>query len=135
MTRPLAVALALVSVVLALPACGGSSKPAYCAQKTALQNSLKQLTSSSTLSGGVTSITGAVQKVETDAQALVSAVKTEFAPQTTALTSSLSALETSVGQLSSSQTRAAALAALPAQVSAFETAVQNLADAAKNRCG
>ena len=112
--------------VLILAGCG-SSKPAYCSDVSNFENAVKQLKDVSSPAD----LLPAAQKVQSTGQTALAAVKSSFAPETSAVKSSLSALGTSVKQLSSSSTRASAVAALPAEVSAVSSAAQNFADAAK----
>jgi hypothetical protein len=122
-------ALALVATGI-IAGCGGSSKPAYCADVTTFKNSVQQLKHVSSPSDLVSQ----VKTISSTGQTAVSSVKTGFAPQTTAVKSSLSALEASVKQLSSSSTRASAIVAIPAQAQAVVTAADNFANAAKSNC-
>ncbi len=115
----------LVAAVLA--GCG-SSKPAYCSDVTNFQSSAQQLKHVSSPSGLVTQ----VQQVAKTGQTALSAVKSAFAPETSAVKTSLAALQNSAKQLSSSSTRGAALAAIPAQAQAVVTAADNLSNAAKS---
>lgn len=121
-------ALALV-VVGVLSGCG-SSKPAYCSDVTNFKNAVGGLTSVTSPSGLATQ----VKKVASTGQAALSAVKTNFAPETSAVKSALAALENSTAQLASSSTRTAAIAALPGEAQAVVTAADNLANAAKPKC-
>jgi hypothetical protein len=123
------VGAATVAVIAAglLAACG-SSKPAYCSAVTNFESSVKQLKAVGSPSALVTQL----KKVSSTANTAIVAVKSSFAPQTSAVKSSLAALERSVTQLASSSTRASALAAIPADVTAVKTAGQNLASSAKS---
>jgi hypothetical protein len=107
----------------------GSSKPAYCADVTNFTNAVGQLKGASP-----SAIVSDLGNVKSTAQKAFDAVKTSFAPQTSALKTSLAALETSVTQLASSSTRVTALASIPSQVSAVSTAAENFASAAKQKC-
>ena len=123
-----AAALAAVAVV-ALTGCG-SGKPSYCADKTNLQNAVKGLT-------GVTSVSGLqnqVNKVSESAKALASSAKSDFPSETTAITNSVNALETTLRQAASTATRGSAVAKLPGQVAAVDTAINNFASATKSKC-
>lgn len=118
--------VALIAAAL-LSACG-SSKPAYCTAVNNFKNSAKDLKGVGSVSALVTQI----GKVSSTGQSAVTAVKSSFAPQTSAVKTSLAALKTSVTQLGSSSTRSSALAAIPGQVTAVKTAAENLAGAAKS---
>jgi hypothetical protein len=120
----------LCGTSLLLAGCGGSSKPAYCSDVTNFKNAVEQLKQVSSPSALVTQ----VKKVASTGQTTLSAVKTNLAPQTSAVKNSLAALENSVKQLSSSSTRASALAAIPAESKAVVSAGESLASAAKPKC-
>jgi hypothetical protein len=113
-----------------LTGCGGTSKPAYCSDVTNFKNAAEQLTKVSSPSGLVTQ----AGKVASTGLTALSAVKAGFAPETKAVKSSLAALENSVKQLSSSSSRASALAAIPGEAQALGTAAENLVNAAKPKC-
>jgi len=120
--------LTLVSVAL-LVGCGGSSKPAYCSDVTTFTQSVDQLKSDIT---NPSALVKQVKKVVSSGQAAVTAVKSDFAPQTSAVKSSLAALQNSAKQLTSSSTRGAAITAIPGQVQAVSSAATDLANAAKS---
>lgn len=124
-----ATAIAVASALL-LTACG-SSKPAYCSDVADFTNAIGQVKTVTSLSALETQ----VKNVVSTGKKALSAVKTSFAPQASAVRSSLTALENSVKQLGSSSTRKSALAAIPAQASAVKAAAQSFADAAKPKCG
>jgi hypothetical protein len=113
-----------------LTGCGGTSKPAYCSDVTNFKNAAEQLTKVSSPSGLVTQ----AGKVASTGQTALSAVKAGFARETKAVKSSLAALENSVKQLSSSSTRASAIAAIPGEAQTLGTAAENLVNAAKPKC-
>ncbi len=69
--KPAAVAIIAVVVLIALAGCG-SSKPAYCSNRTSLENSVKELTSLS-FSSGISGLKSQLTKIESDATALVGA--------------------------------------------------------------
>lgn len=116
---------------LLLSACGGSSKPAYCTDVANFKSAVGELKNVSSPSA----VVDQAKKVASTGEAALAAVKTSFAPQTSAVKSSLAALENTAKQLTSSSTRASALAALPAEVQAVITAGENLAKAAQPKCG
>jgi predicted PurR-regulated permease PerM len=121
------IAVGTLAVVIAglLAACG-ASKPAYCSDVTNFKNAVKQLKDVSSPSALVTQ----AKNVSSAGQSAVNAVKSSFAPQTSAVKTSLAALATSITQLASSGSRATALAAIPGELTAVKTAGENLASAA-----
>jgi len=133
LTAVLLVGAVLISA-LALAACGGSGsgKPAYCSKIEDLKKSVTDLADIKVVQGGATSVRDAFDKVRSNADAAIAAVKSDFEPQTTALSSSISDLSHSVNQLSSSPLTAAT--AIPGEVSAVATAVTNLVDKTRSHC-
>ena len=91
--------MALAALALVAAGCGSSSKPAYCSDVTDLQNSVNSLKSVQLQSGAVSTLKTDVQKVQTNANAVVSSAKQDFPSQTSALQSSVSSLSTSVQAL------------------------------------
>jgi len=85
--------------VVALAGCG-SSKPAYCTDRTNLNNSVKGLTSL-TASSGISGLKSQVNTIQSHATTLVSSAKSDFPSQTSAITSLVDALKTGVPQLRS----------------------------------
>ena len=126
--RPIARAAALALTLLAgaagLAGCGGSSKPAYCADKTKLENSVKNIS----VSGGLSSLKTQLQTIETQARSLVSSAKGDFPDETSAISSSVDKLQTTVKTIPSSPsvsdlaTAANAAKSVVTSVSAFVTA-------------
>ena len=130
-----AASVSLAVVVLALVAAAGcgKSKPAYCTDRTNLENAVKSLPSAAT-SGGVSGLEAQVTTIQNDTDTLVDSAKSDFPNET-------NALKTSVDQLSN------ALKALPAKPSTAQlganaldassvvTTVKNFSDATKSKCG
>src|ERR1700761_9281812 len=83
---PLVLAAAATAVTLA--GCS-SSKPAYCTDRTNLENSVKGLTSS-----GVSGLKSQLKQIQTDATTLVNSAKSDFPSETTAIPSPVSAPKT-----------------------------------------
>ena len=131
--RTLSATLA-VGAVAALSACGSSDKPAYCSDVSDFKNAVSDLTNVQVTQNGVSELTAAVDKVETSGQTLVSSAKSEFAPQTSALEGSLTALSATSKQLANPQTAKAALAAVPAEVQAVKTSFDALSNSVKTKC-
>jgi hypothetical protein len=90
---PFAAALALA---FGVAGCGGSDQPAYCEDRTALEQSLRDLGDVDLGAGGLNALTAQLRQVERDADALVSSAREEFGPEASALRSSIARLETSV---------------------------------------
>jgi hypothetical protein len=127
------VAVAVLSAVALIAAAGcGSSKPAYCSDRTNLENSVKNLpsvVSSSGISGLQTQLT----TIKTDATSLVNAAKTDFPTQTSAVKSSVDALQSAVKALPSSPS-ASQIAAIAADAASVTSSVKSFVDASKSKC-
>lgn len=92
---PLAAALAL-GLALGVAGCGDSDQPAYCDDRAALEQSLRDLGEVDVGAGGLDALTAQLRQVQRDASALVSSAREEFGPEAAALRSSIARLGTSV---------------------------------------
>ena len=127
---PVTLVAAVVLVVLA--GCGGSSKPAYCSDRTNLENSVKNLPSSVS-SNGITSLPSQLTTIKSDATALVNSAKSDFPTQTSAVKSSVDALQSSVKALPSSPS-ASQIAAIALDASNVVSSVKSFTDNSKSKC-
>ena len=118
--------------VVALAGCS-SSKPAYCTDRTNLENSVKGLTSLNT-SSGVSGLKSQVNTIQSDATALVSSAKSDFPSQTSAITSSVDALQSSVAALSPSPS-ATQIATVTKDSASVVSSVKSFTDATSSQCG
>ena len=114
----LAMAVAAASLVAA--GCGGSSKPDYCSKVSDLQQSVNDLKGVQLQSGALSTIQTDVQKVQSNATAVVSSAKQDFPTQTSALQSSVSTLSATINALPPSPT--------PQQLAAARAADQERRD-------
>ena len=123
----------MVAVVglVALVGCG-SSKPTYCSDRASLENSVKGLTSLN-VSSGISGLKTQLNKVESNATALVSSAKSDFPSQTSAITSSVNALKTSVTGLASSPS-AAQIATVTKDAASVVSSVKRFTDASSSKC-
>jgi hypothetical protein len=127
-------ALALVAVVAAATMAGCSSgPPAYCTNRTNLENSIKGLTDLN-VSSGISGLQAQVKKIESSATTLVNSAKSDFPSQTSAITSSVDALKTSVQQVASGPT-AANIATLATNAASVVRSVKDFTDATDSKCG
>ena len=124
-------AFATTAAVVALAGCG-SSKPAYCTDRTNLNNSIKGLTSL-TASSGISGLKSQVNMIQSDATAVVNSAKSDFPSETSAITSSVNALKSSVGALSSSPT-AAQIATVTKDAASVVSSVKSFSDASSSKC-
>src|SRR5208283_5048368 len=129
---PLTFATVAAATVVTLAGCS-SSKPAYCTDRTNLNNSVKGLTSL-TASSGVSGLKSQVNTIQSDATALVNSAKSDFPDQTSAITSSVDALKSAVAALSSSPS-AAQIATVTSDASSVVSSVKNFTDATSSQCG
>ena len=128
------VSLALVALVAlaAAAGCGSSSKPAYCKDRTNLENAIKNLPSTAS-SSGLSGLQSQLTTIQSDATAAVDAAKTDFPSETSALKSSVDTLSSAVKALPSnpSTTQIAAVALDAANV---VSAVKGFTSATKSKC-
>ncbi len=127
----LAVAVAAGALVAA--GCGSSSKPAYCSNVSDLQSSLNSLKNVQFNSNTISTVRADVQKVQTNANAVVSSAKQDFPNQTSALESSVSTLSTSIKALPSAPTREQLLPIAP-QIASTVSAADSLKSATDSAC-
>ena len=112
-----------------------SSKPAYCTDRTNLQNSVKGLSSIDlTSSGGISSLTSQVKTIASDADALVSSAKSDFPDQTSAISASVDALKSSVATLTSSPS-AGQIATVTKDAANVVSSVKSFTNATSSQCG
>ena len=98
----LAVALAAAASVAA--GCGGSDEPAYCSNVSDLKQSVDDLKSVQPDSSVVSTLQADLQKVQSNANAVVNSAKQDFPNQTSALQSSVSTLSATINKLPPSPT-------------------------------
>src|SRR5919204_2096738 len=123
--------LAAAATAVALAGCE-SSKPAYCTDRTNLQNSVKGLTSL-TASSGISGLKSQLKQIQSDATTLVNSAKSDFPNETSAISSSVSALKNSVAALPSSPS-AAQIATVTKDAGSVVTSVKSFMDASNSKC-
>jgi hypothetical protein len=129
----LTLAVALAAAVLVAAGCGGSDKPAYCSNVSDLQQSVSDLKSVQPNSAVVSTLQTDLQKVQSNANAVVSSAKQDFPNQTSALESFVSSLSTSIKQLPPSPTPQQLFALTP-QINSVVTAAQGFSSATSSAC-
>jgi hypothetical protein len=127
----LPVTMVAAVAIVALAGCG-SSKPAYCSDRTNLQNSIKGLTSLN-VSSGISGLTSQLTKIKGDATTLVSSAKSDFPTETSAVESSVNTLASAVKTLPSSPS-ATQIAAVAADAAHVVSSVNSFVDASKSKC-
>lgn len=130
--------LAALVVGLAVPAllvsgCG-SSKPAYCAKVSELKSAVSALSHLNLSKEGISGAEAAVHKVQSSADGLVEAAKSEFPSQTEALSAAAKEFAGSVKAASNPQTRTSAASQIPAEIVALGSAVNEFLSATKSKC-
>ncbi len=125
---PVAIVIAGVTVA----GCG-SSKPAYCSDRSNLENSIKGLPSAAT-SSGLTGLASQVSTIQSDAAALVSSAKSDFPSQTSAIKSSVDTLSSAVKALPSSPSTTQ-LVTIAADAASVVSAVNGFTSATSSNCG
>jgi hypothetical protein len=125
-----ALVLAAATAIAVLAGCS-SGKPAYCTDRTNLQNSIKGLTN---LNGsGISGLKSQIGQIQSDATTLVNSAKGDFPDQTAAISSSVSTLKNSLAALPSSPT-AAQIAAVTRDASSVVSSVKSFTDASNSKC-
>ena len=127
-----AVATAAVGTLIALAGCGSSSKPAYCTDRTNLENSIKGLTSLSA-SSGVSGLKSQLTTIASDATSVVNAAKSDFPNETSAVKTSVDALQSAVKALPSSPS-ATQVAGIATDAASVVNSVNSFTDASKSKC-
>jgi len=117
--------------VLALAGCG-SSKPAYCTDRSNLESSIKGL-SSLNVSSGISGLESQLKKIQSDATALVNSAKGDFPSETSAINSSVASLESAVKALPSSPS-AGQIATVANAASSVVSSVKSFTDATSSKC-
>jgi hypothetical protein len=118
--------------LVALAGCGGSSKPAYCADRSNLESSIKGLTSLNP-SSGISGLETQLKTIQSDANKLVSSAKNDFPSQTSAIKSSVAALESAVKALPS-HPGATQLGGVATAATSVISSVKSFMDATSSNC-
>jgi hypothetical protein len=124
-------AMVMVAALIALVGCG-SSKPAYCSDRTKLENSIKGLTNLNA-SSGLSGLKSQITTIKNDATTLVSSAKSDFPNETNAVTTSVDTLESTVKSLPSSPS-AAQIAATASAAAGVVNSVKTFVDTSKSKC-
>jgi hypothetical protein len=133
-SRPLR-ALALVGAISALvvaAGCGGGGNPSFCADREQLERSVRDLANLS-FSGGLGELQSKLRTIQSDAATLVDSARSDFPRETSAIRSSVGALESDVRGLASSPS-ASQVAALASDAARVVRSVTSFADATSSDC-
>jgi hypothetical protein len=132
-TRLVPAALATLAAIT-LAACGSSSsKPAYCTARSDLQHAIKGLRSLN-VSSGVSGLQAQLQNVQSAATTFVDKAKSDFPSETSAISSSVSKLESAVKSLSSTPS-AGQIASVASAATGVVTSVEKLVAETTAKCG
>jgi protein-disulfide isomerase-like protein with CxxC motif len=128
--------MAAVAVLPALAGCGssGQSKPSYCSSLTSLEQSVKALPSTHVIKNGTSALKTNVNKVVSDAQAIVDAAKKDFPNETAAITTAVDSLKTTVNQLKQNASPTLVVQAA-GNVASVGSAVKSFSSSASSKCG
>ncbi len=131
----LIVAAALVAALVAA-GCGGSSKPDYCSNVSDLRQSVDDLKSVNLEFADLSTLQADVQKVLSNAAAVVSSAKQDFPNETSALESSVSRLSTDIKGLPSHRPAGSSLASpeLAREITTAVAAAEDLSTAISSAC-
>ena len=125
------VAMVTVVALVALAGCG-SSKPAYCSDRTNLNNAVKNLPSVAS-SSGISGLASQVTTIKNDATSLVSAAKSDFPTETSAVKTSVDTLQSAVKALPSSPS-SSQIAAIALDAGNVVSSVKSFVDTSKSKC-
>ena len=127
------VAVAIIAGValVALAGCG-SSKPAYCTDRTNLENAVKNLPSV-TSSSGISGLQSQLTTIQSDATTLVNAAKSDFPTETSAVKTSVDALQSAVKALPASPS-ASQIAPIALDAKNVVNSVNSFVNASKSKC-
>jgi hypothetical protein len=129
----LVMSVALAALALLALGCGGSSKPDYCSNVSDLEGSIAEVKSIELESGAVSTLQTDLERVQTNADAVVSSAKQDFPSETSALKSSVSSLSAAANQLPSTPTPQQLLA-LKVGIEGTVTAAKELSSATESAC-
>jgi hypothetical protein len=131
--RLVALVAGLAVPALLVSGCG-SSKPTYCAKVSELKSAVSALSHFNLSKEGISSAEAAVHRVQSSANGLVEAAKSEFPQQTEAVSTAANEFANSVKAASNPQTRSSAAAQIPAEIVALGSGVNEFLSATKSKC-
>jgi hypothetical protein len=122
-----------MAVALLLLVGCGSSKPAYCSNRTNLENSIKGLKDLS-ISSGISGLQSQLSKIQSDAITLANSAASDFPSESSAVKSSVNAFVASVKSLPSSPS-ASQIASIATGAASVVSSVKSFAGATSSKCG
>jgi hypothetical protein len=133
MVRRVTAAIVLLGILLAVSACGDSSKPEVCSKRDDLQKAVDSLIEVNPVSDGVSEVKVRLTAVQQATNDLAGAAGDEFDPQVKAMQQSTAKVVTDVKGLTGSD-KAGALGALSTDLTALRTSFNALIDAVGSVC-
>lgn len=130
-TRRIAVGTVVASLIL-LANCGGS-KPAYCTDRTNLQNAIGGLTSLG-VGGSVGALRTQAEKVQSAATALVNSAKSDFPSETSSIKASIDKAAGAIRALPSNPSPAQIATIIP-DAERVVSSVNSFMNASRSKCG
>jgi len=123
----------LVCLPVAVSACGGGDgKPGYCADRSQLESSIKDLTNFNP-AAGLSGLEAQLRTIQSNANALVASARADFPSETNAIKTSVDALSSDIRTLPSNPS-ATQIASLAANASSVVSSVSAFVDATKSKC-
>lgn len=110
----------------------GDSKPAYCSDRSKLENAVKDLPDAAK-AGGTGGIQSQLTTIESEANATIDSAKDDFPTETSTLKTTVDQLKTTVEGLPPDPS-AADLAAVAVNATAVVNAVKGFTSATKSKC-
>lgn len=123
----------VVLAVTSLAACGGSSKPAYCSDRSGLEDSIRELPGFVT-KADLDGLRTQTATIETEAGTLIESAEEDFPTQTGAIGSAVRSLRTTVQALPSEPTPTQ-FAKVGVEVATAIRAVKSFSSATESECG
>jgi hypothetical protein len=130
--RPIGMVAVAALTSVALGACG-SSKPAYCSDRTNLENSIKGLPGLAS-SSGISGLQSQIGKIQSSASALVNSAKSDFPNETSAIKSSVAGLSSAVKSVPSNPS-AQQIVPVATSATSVVSSVKSFTNATSSKCG
>lgn len=127
------VSVSVVAIAaVALSACGGDDKPAFCADRSSFESSVNEIPKLVS-EGNLSDLRSQVETVETEAGTLADSARNDYPQETDAIESSVESLRTSIEDLPQDP-EPAQLAALGVEAATAISAVTNFINATNSDC-
>lgn len=117
---------------LALSACGGDDKPAFCADRSSFEDSVNQLPTM-LKDGNVSGLRTQIKSVESEAGTLADSARADYPQETEAIESSLKTLRSQIDDLPDNP-KPAELVGVGFEAATAASAVKNFIEATRSDC-